>query len=71
MTAEIYTLSCVTALDLPPDRILEAAIGQLDGVMVIGFDKEGQLYAASSYADGGTALWLLEQTKLRVLNPQF
>jgi len=69
MTAELYTLSCITSIDLPPDRILEAAKGQLDGVMVIGFTKDGELYTASSYADGGTALWLLEQTKMRVLNP--
>lgn len=69
MTAELYTLSCITSLDIPPDRVLEAAKGILDGVMVIGFTKDGDLYTASSYADGGTALWLLEQTKQRVLNP--
>ena len=53
----------VTSLDLPPDRILESAIGKLTGVMVIGYEKDGSLWAASSYADGGDALWLLESAK--------
>lgn len=65
---EILQLGNVTKLDLPPDRILETAIGKLNGVVLIGFDKEGELYAASSYADGGTVMWLLEMCKRRLLD---
>ena len=64
---KIIPLNNVTKLDLPVDRILEQAKDKLDGVLVIGFDKEGKLYSASSYADGGTALWLLEACKQRLM----
>ena len=66
--AKIIPFSGVTKLDMPPDVILEQAKGQLEGVLIIGYDNEGGLYTASSYADGGTALWLLEQTKHRLLH---
>lgn len=67
MTAKIIPFTGITKLDLPADRVLSQAIGNLEGVIVIGFDQAGDFYAASSYADGGTALWLLEQCKRRIL----
>lgn len=66
MTAKILPFTGITRLDLQPDQILEQAIGQLDGVVIIGFDKNGEFYGASSYADGGDALWLLELCKLKL-----
>jgi hypothetical protein len=68
MTAKILEFTGVTRLDLEPDRILEGAKGKLQGVIVIGFDQEGEFYGATSYADGGDALWLLELCKLRLLD---
>lgn len=35
-------------VSLPPDKVLKAALGVLDDVVVIGEDKEGALYVASS-----------------------
>jgi hypothetical protein len=67
MTAKILEFTGITRLDLDPDRILEGAKGKLQGVIVIGFDQEGEFYGATSYADGGDALWLLELCKLRLL----
>lgn len=49
--AEILMFSGITRLDLPPDRILEAAKGKLEGVLVLGYDEAGDFYAASSYAE--------------------
>lgn len=57
----------ITKLNLPPDRILEGAIGELDSVVILGFDKSGEEYFATSYADGGDVLWLLERLKKRLL----
>lgn len=71
MTAKVIPLRCVTKLDLPPDRVLEGAMGQLEGVVVIGYDKDGDEYFASTYADGGEVLWLLERLKLSLLNSGF
>lgn len=70
MTAQILNFTGITNLDLDPDRVLDAAKGKLQGVIVIGFDNEGEFYGASSYADGGTVIWLLEVCKQRILEGQ-
>jgi hypothetical protein len=67
--AKVLQLNCVTRLDLPVDRVLEAAKGQLDGCVIIGYDKDGDEYFASTFADGGTVLWLIERCKMKLLEP--
>ena len=68
--AKIIELGCITKLDLPPDRILENCKGKLDGgVVILGWDKDGVEFFASSIADGGTVIWLLERCKLQLLYP--
>ena len=64
---DIIPIGGVTKLDLPADRILEAAKGSMEGVVIVGFDKDGEVYAASSYADGGTVMWLLEACKNKMM----
>jgi hypothetical protein len=64
---KIIPFTGISRLDLDPDQILDRAKGELEGVVIIGFDKEGIFYGASSYADGGTALWLLELCKQRLM----
>ena len=66
--SNIIPFNGITRLDLDPDRVLENTKGKLDGVILIGYDKQGEEYFASSYADGGDVLWLLERMKLRLLN---
>lgn len=68
VTAKILPLNLVTRLDMPAEKVL-AAIPELEGVVIAGFTKDGEEWFASSYADGGTALWLLERCKTRLLNP--
>lgn len=68
MSAKIINYPGITRLDLAPDHILEAAAGKLEGVVVIGYTTDGEEYFASSYADGGTVLWLLERCKHELLN---
>jgi hypothetical protein len=64
----VEILEGVTAHDIPPDRVLVAALAAgLTGVMVIGWDENGELYAASSIAGGPEALWLLEMAKKDLL----
>ena len=60
---KVIPLGNVTRLDLPPDRILEGAKGQLEGVVVMGWNKNGNQYFASSYASGAEVLWLIETCK--------
>lgn len=65
---KVIPLNNVTKLDLPVDRVLESAKDQLEGVVLMGYDKEGEFYFASTYADGGDVLWLLENMKKKLLS---
>ena len=61
--AKVVNFGGITKLDLDPDRILEAAKGQMLQVVICGLDKEGMRYFASSQADGGEVLWHLERAR--------
>ena len=64
----VIPLGNVTRLDLPTDRVLDEAKGHCsDGVVVMGYDDDGSLYFASSIADGGDVLWLMEKLRQRLL----
>ena len=65
--SNIIDLPVITTLDLPSDRLLEKAIGNVDDVLIIGWDKQGELYFASSKGDGGHCLWLMELAKKQLL----
>lgn len=67
MTAKIIPFTGVTSLDHEPDQIFDACKGRFEGVVVLGWDTDGQMVFSSSYADGGTVLWLLEQCKAALL----
>lgn len=68
MTAKIIPIGCVTKLDLPADQVLEQATGRgLTGVVILGWNDDGSEYFASSIADGGTVLWLMEKLKKKLM----
>jgi hypothetical protein len=61
----VVELNCIGTLDLPAERILSKALdADLDTAIVVGYDKDGDLYFASTTADGGNVLWLFEKAKL-------
>lgn len=64
---KVIQFTGITKLDLDPDVILENNKGVLEGVVIMGWDKEGKEVFASSYADGGTVLWLAERMKKLLL----
>ena len=61
--SNVEYLQCITSLDLPPDRVLEGAVGKLKAVVIMGYDNDDKEYFASSIADGGTVIWLMERNK--------
>ena len=63
MSSNVITLNKITKLDIPPDRILKSAIGELKSVIISGYTHDGELWASSSVADGSHALWLVEKFK--------
>lgn len=65
---EVVDLPVITRLNLPPDRVLRGALeAGLTGVVVCGYDAEGNEYFASSYADGGEVLWLLKRCEHQLM----
>ena len=65
---EVIEANIITKLDISVERVLrKAQEAELSGVVVIGWDKDGELYTASSMADGGDMLWMLEMTKKKLL----
>ncbi len=63
----VVPLDCLTMLDIEPDRVLKAAIGELDGVILIGVGADGELDMRSSIADDWHILWLLEKAKAKLM----
>jgi hypothetical protein len=66
--SKVIQFSGITRLDLEPDVVLENLKGKLDGFVLVGYDKDEQKFFSSTYADGGTALWLLERLKKQLLD---
>ena len=55
------------------DNVLEQAIGEMDQVLIIGYDKDGDFdaRATTGLADGGDVLWLIEIFKAKLLAGEF
>jgi hypothetical protein len=57
---------------LDPDAVLSQAIGQYDSVIVLGWDKEGELDArASLNLDQADIHWLISVFKHKLLNGDY
>lgn len=66
----VIDLPVITNLDLDPQRVLTKALdaGLTGGVVILGYDKDGDEYFASSISDGSSVLWLMERLKMKLLN---
>lgn len=62
----VFILPVITSLDVPAERILDSA-RHLKSVVIAGYDEEGNEWFASSLADGGDVLWLIERVKQELL----
>jgi len=64
LVEKVSILPVITRLDLPAERVLNGAIqANLERCVIVGFDSKGELYFASTKADGGEVLWLFELAK--------
>lgn len=67
-TGTVVVFPGQTKLDIPAERVLEAAkLAELTDVVIVGYDKNKEEWFASSIADGGTVLWLIERLKKQLL----
>jgi len=68
MTDNVVILPVITRLEIPAERVLNAAIEEgVKEVVIVGYDKDGEFYFASSKADGGQVMWLFELAKKKLL----
>ena len=68
LVEKVTILPVITTLDMDADRVLNAALdSKMKGCIVIGENEDGELYFASSWADGDAALWWMEKAKLALL----
>jgi len=65
--SNVIEIGGITKLDIDPDKVLQKAIGKLEGVVIAGYTKDGEEYFCSSYGDCTTTLWLLERLKMQML----
>jgi len=65
--SNVIPFTGITTLDLDTDITLENLKGKLKGFVIVGYATDGKELFASTYADGGTALWLLERLKKQLL----
>jgi hypothetical protein len=66
--AQLVVLPVITSLNLPTERLLQAAMDhKLGSVVIIGYDTDGEFYFASSEASGPSVLWDLEMAKKKLL----
>lgn len=69
MSDNVVEWGGISRLDLPPERVLTKALdGNLTSVVILGHTEDGDEYFASSLADGGDVLWLLERCKKLLLD---
>ncbi len=70
MTDNVIPIGGITRFNVDPNDIIKSAEGELETAIVIGWDNDGEFYFASSAADGGDILWLLEMAKKRLLEAE-
>ncbi len=61
----------ITYDDLPADLVLNAARDKLSSVLVLGYDKGGNEYFASSMAEENSIIHLLDQLKADLKEGKF
>ena len=60
-----------TTVDIPVSRVKRAAKKNCEKCLIIGVDKHGEEYFASSMADSREALWLAQRFIHKLLNGDF
>jgi hypothetical protein len=57
--ADVVGFPGLTTAEMPSDKVLSAAIGQIESAVVVGIDSTGALYVAAADGDSDRAIGLL------------
>jgi hypothetical protein len=68
--SKVIQFTGITRLDLEPDVVLENLKGKLKGFVIVGYGIDESEFFASTYADNGVVLWLLERLKKQLLEDE-
>jgi hypothetical protein len=68
---KIIKFTGLTYCDLDPKDVLDGVKDDAEAVVVIGEDKDGEFFIASSVSDVGSIILLLETAKFKILNDEF
>lgn len=67
--SNIIQFNNIVSAEIPCEKVLQGAIAaNLDAVLVIGWDENGEMYSASSMGDVGELLLLIEKYKKELLD---
>ena len=71
LSGTILPLHAARANDLPPRTVLQAAqVADLQSVILLGYDKNGEEYIATSHADRHQTLCLLNRAREMLIDPE-
>lgn len=68
---EVIDLPVWTKVPLDPDTVLKGAIGKLDQVLIIGLDKNGEVWSSTSSPDTTNWVYLCQQFQHKLFNGDF
>lgn len=67
---KFYRPAGATYGDIDPERVLQAAVGKLEHIVILGWDHNGDEYFAASHGSTADNLLLAELFKQRLLQPE-
>jgi len=70
-SATVRFMPLTTDMPIPVPRVLHRAAKDLDEAVVVGTDKDGDLYVSCNHNDVGRVVMLLEQAKRYLLDWEF
>jgi hypothetical protein len=68
---DVVRLPGITRLPLDPDVVLQGNVGNLDEVLILGTDKEGEFFAATSKPDIERLVWLAQRFIHKAMNGDY
>jgi hypothetical protein len=68
MMGEVIDGNFQTTLPIDPDKVLAKAIGELNYVLVLGYQKDGSFYMAVSESEAEKAVFTTELFKHKILS---
>lgn len=67
LMSNVKIFTGVTPIDFDADVILQAAMGKLKNVVIIGEFEDGDEFFSSSLGSGPEIIWMIERAKLELL----